>query len=131
VGHWDPHPTFFEISLALAMRHFVDEASEVIILETGMGGRLDATNAIQAQLSVITSISLDHQQWLGETLREIAAEKAGILKPDTPVIVADLAPEARDVVGVEIGRAMADVARRAFARGRAAGREEIKKEYGL
>jgi dihydrofolate synthase / folylpolyglutamate synthase len=99
VSHWDPHPTFFEISLALAMRHFIDEACEVIILETGMGGRLDATNAIQAQISVITSISLDHQQWLGETLREIAVEKAGIMKPDTPVIVADLAPEARDVVG--------------------------------
>lgn len=99
VGQWDSHPTFFELSLALAMRHFRDEACEVIILETGMGGRLDATNAIQAHLSVITSISLDHQQWLGETLRDIAAEKAGILKPDTPVIVADLAPEARDVVG--------------------------------
>jgi len=99
VSSWDPHPTFFELSLALAMRHFQNEACEVIILETGMGGRLDATNAIQANLSVITSISLDHQQWLGETLREIAGEKAGILKPETPVIVADLAPEARDVMG--------------------------------
>jgi len=99
VSDWEPHPTFFEISLALALRYFCDEDCEVILLETGMGGRLDATNAVDADVSVITSIGLDHQQWLGETIREIAAEKAGIIKPNTPVIVADLHPDARDVVG--------------------------------
>ncbi len=93
------HPTFFEITLALAMGHFVEGACEVIVLETGMGGRLDATNAIGSDLAVITPIGLDHQQWLGETIREIAAEKAGILKPGVPVIVGDLHPEAREVVG--------------------------------
>ncbi len=95
----DPHPTFFELSLALAMGHFVAEGCEVVILETGMGGRLDATNAVWSDLSVITSIGLDHQQWLGDTIREIAAEKAGILKPGVPVLVGELHPEAREVVG--------------------------------
>lgn len=99
VGDWENHPTFFELTLALAMRHFLDEGCEVVILETGMGGRLDATNALQSDLCVLTSIGLDHQQWLGETIREIAAEKAGILKEGVPVIIGDLQPEARDVVG--------------------------------
>ncbi len=81
------------------MGYFVRENCEVVILETGMGGRLDATNAVWSDLSVITSISLDHQQWLGETIREIAGEKAGILKPGVPVIIGDLHPEARDVIG--------------------------------
>ncbi len=99
VENWETHPTFFEISLALALRFFCDEDCEIILLETGMGGRLDATNAVNATVSVITSIGLDHQQWLGETIREIASEKAGIIKPETPLIVADLHPEARDVVG--------------------------------
>lgn len=99
VGEWDPHPTFFELSLALAMRHFLEEGCDALVLETGMGGRLDATNAIPASVSVITPIGLDHQQWLGSTLREIAGEKAGILKPETPAIIAELEPDARDVVG--------------------------------
>lgn len=99
VRDWEPHPTFFELSLVLAMRHFAEQDCEVIVLETGMGGRLDATNALTAAVSVITPIGLDHQQWLGETIREIAAEKAGILKPAVPVVVAELHPEARDVVG--------------------------------
>ena len=99
VADWEAHPTFFELSLALALRHFRNEGCEAIVLETGMGGRLDATNAIGSDVSVITSISLDHQQWLGSTLREIAAEKAGILKPGVPVIIGELHPEARDVVG--------------------------------
>ncbi len=99
IGAYDPHPTFFELSLALAMGYFVREGCEVVILETGMGGRLDATNAVGSDLSVITSIGLDHQQWLGETIREIAGEKAGILKPGVPVIIGELHPEARDVIG--------------------------------
>lgn len=99
VAEWENHPTFFEISLAVAMDCFREAKCEIIILETGMGGRLDATNAILADVSVITPIGLDHQQWLGETIREIAGEKAGILKRNVPVVVADLHPDARDVVG--------------------------------
>lgn len=99
VAAWENHPTFFELSLALAMRHFLNERCEVVVLETGMGGRLDATNAVQSEVTVITPIGLDHQQWLGETIREIAAEKAGILKPGVPVIIGELHPDARDVVG--------------------------------
>ncbi len=99
VEDWDIHPTFFEIALAVAMKHFRESGCEIVVLETGMGGRLDATNSLKAEVSVITPISLDHQQWLGETLREVAKEKAGIIKPETPVVVADLHPDARDVVG--------------------------------
>lgn len=99
VRHWEPHPTFFELSLALAMRHFRDERCEAIVLETGMGGRLDATNTVRSNVTVITPVGLDHQQWLGDTIREIAAEKAGILKPGVPVIIGELHPDARDVVG--------------------------------
>ncbi|MDF1823474.1 MAG: bifunctional folylpolyglutamate synthase/dihydrofolate synthase [Verrucomicrobiales bacterium] len=99
VADWETHPTFFELSLVLAMRHFVDEGCEAVLLETGMGGRLDSTNAVQSDVSVITPIALDHQQWLGDTIREIAGEKAGILKRHVPVVVADFHPEARDVIG--------------------------------
>ena len=99
VADWYPHPTFFEITLAVGLLEFCERDCDVIILETGLGGRLDATNALKADLSVITCISLDHEQWLGKDIRAIAAEKAGILKRDVPVIVADLVPEARDVVG--------------------------------
>ncbi len=99
IAEWDPHPTFFEITLAVALLHFCEADCQVIILETGMGGRLDATNALTADISVITQISLDHQQWLGPDIRSIAAEKAGIIKPNVPVIVADVHPDARDVIG--------------------------------
>lgn len=99
VAEWDPHPTFFEITLAVGLMEFCERDCEIIILETGMGGRLDATNAVQSTVCVITQIGLDHQQWLGETIREIAAEKAGILKSEVPVIVADVHPDARDVIG--------------------------------
>jgi dihydrofolate synthase/folylpolyglutamate synthase len=75
---FEHHPTFFEITLALAMRWFREQRCELIVLETGMGGRLDATTAVPADVRVITPIGLDHTQWLGETLEEIAAEKAGI-----------------------------------------------------
>ncbi len=99
VADWDPHPTFFEITLATALLEFTEQACEAIVLETGMGGRYDATNALLASVSVITPIGLDHQQWLGDTIAEIAGEKAGILKHAVPAIIGDLHPEARDVVG--------------------------------
>ena len=77
-GQMEPHPTFFEITLALAMRWFRERECELIVLETGMGGRLDATTAVPADVCVITPIGMDHTQWLGDTLEAIAAEKAGI-----------------------------------------------------
>jgi dihydrofolate synthase/folylpolyglutamate synthase len=86
VRDWDPHPTFFEITTALALKHFADNQIDIVILETGLGGRLDATNAVQSSVSVITPIHFDHQKWLGDSLEQIAAEKAGIIKPKTPVI---------------------------------------------
>ncbi|GAA5130985.1 bifunctional folylpolyglutamate synthase/dihydrofolate synthase [Luteolibacter yonseiensis] len=82
------HPTFFEITLVLAMRWFRRCECEMIVLETGMGGRLDATTAVPADIAVITPIGLDHMQWLGNTLEEIALEKAGIIVPGKPVISA-------------------------------------------
>jgi dihydrofolate synthase/folylpolyglutamate synthase len=84
----DPHPTFFEISLALAMRWFGQCRCELIILETGMGGRLDATTAVPADVCVITPIGFDHAEWLGTTLEQIAAEKAGIFVPAKPAVCA-------------------------------------------
>lgn len=82
---WEHSPTFFEIVTALAIWHFARAGCEVVVLETGMGGRLDATNAVTPQVSVITPIAFDHTQWLGNSLEEIAGEKAGIIKHRVPV----------------------------------------------
>jgi dihydrofolate synthase/folylpolyglutamate synthase len=98
IRDWDPHPTFFEIVTALALKHFQQRQCEVVILETGMGGRLDATNAVQSSVSVITPIDLDHEKWLGHSIAEIAGEKAGIIKLHTPVISAPQRPEAESVI---------------------------------
>jgi dihydrofolate synthase/folylpolyglutamate synthase len=91
---WDPKPTFFEITTGLALKYFADERLDVVILETGLGGRLDATNAVQSNVSVITSIALDHQEWLGDSPEKIAVEKAGIIKPKVPVVSA---PQKKEV----------------------------------
>ena len=134
VADWDPHPTFFEVTTALALKHFGDPVEreakhdsvqlpspsplpssqgerikvrgfspdrhqlDVVILETGLGGRLDATNAVQSDVSVITPIALDHEKWLGHTLAEIAGEKAGIIKPRVPVVSAPQQPESEKVI---------------------------------
>lgn len=95
---WDHQPTFFELTTALALAHFQREECEVVVLETGMGGRLDATNVVIPAVSVITPIALDHQQWLGATLAEIAGEKAGIFKPEVPAVSAPQAEEAAAVL---------------------------------
>ncbi len=94
----DPHPTFFEITLALALRHFQQRNCELLVLETGMGGRLDATTAVPADVCVITALGLDHARWLGDTLERIALEKAGIFVPGVPVVAAPQAPEAAVVL---------------------------------
>jgi folylpolyglutamate synthase/dihydrofolate synthase len=97
---WDPHPTFFEVTATLALRCFSEANSDLVILETGLGGRLDATNAVQSDVSVITSIDFDHEKWLGNTLAKIATEKAGIMKPRIPVVSAPQRPEAEKVLRV-------------------------------
>ncbi len=98
VRDWDPHPTFFEIATALGLHHFREQSCEIIVLETGMGGRLDATNAVTPVVSIITPIDYDHQKWLGNTLTEIAAEKAGIIKLGIPVVSARQPAEAEAVI---------------------------------
>lgn len=92
------HPTFFEVITVMAMIHFAREKCDLVIWETGLGGRLDATNIVTPLASVITNIGLDHQQWLGETLAEIAREKAGIIKPGIPALTGTHAPEALAVI---------------------------------
>jgi len=79
--------SFFEMTTALAFEHFSKNKVDLAIIETGLGGRLDATNIIQPMISVITNVALDHQNLLGDTIEEIAFEKAGIIKPKTPVIL--------------------------------------------
>jgi len=75
VRDWEPHPTFFEIATALALKHFSNAKIDIVILETGLGGRLDATNSVQSDVSVITPIDFDHQQWLGNRLKKSPMKK--------------------------------------------------------
>ena len=98
VADWEPHPTFFEIATALALKHFAEAKIDIVILETGLGGRLDATNAVQSNIAVITPIALDHEKWLGDSLEKIANEKAGIIKAQTPVVSGLQLPEAEKVI---------------------------------
>jgi dihydrofolate synthase/folylpolyglutamate synthase len=94
----EEHPTFFEVVTILALLYFEEQGCELVIWETGMGGRLDATNIVTPLASVITNIHYDHQKWLGTTLEAIAAEKAGIIKPRVPVFTATEAPEALEII---------------------------------
>lgn len=91
------HPSFFEITTALAFLYFAEQKVDIAVIEVGLGGRLDCTNIISPLLSVITNISFDHVQFLGNTLDKIASEKAGIIKPNTPVIIGETTPETRSV----------------------------------
>lgn len=95
---WPNPPTFFELTYALAMWHFSRQKLDVVVLETGMGGRLDSTNVCCPLACAITPIGLDHQQWLGETIAQIAGEKAGILKPGVPCVLHPQPEEARVVI---------------------------------
>jgi dihydrofolate synthase/folylpolyglutamate synthase len=93
-----PKLTTFEITTALGFLYFASKDVDVAVIEVGLGGRLDATNVVDPRAAVITSLSLDHTAVLGDTLDKIAAEKAGIIKPDRPVVVAPQKPEALDVL---------------------------------
>lgn len=98
-----PHPpTFFEVTTAVAFRHFADAAVDLALVETGLGGRLDATNVLAPEICAITNIGLEHTAYLGDTLEAIAGEKAGILKPRTPLVTGETRP---GPLGVILARA--------------------------
>lgn len=91
------HPSFFELTTALAFKHFADNNIDIAVVETGLGGRLDCTNIITPELCVITNISFDHTQFLGDTIEKIAKEKAGIIKSGVPVVIGESVPESKEV----------------------------------
>jgi dihydrofolate synthase/folylpolyglutamate synthase len=91
------HPTFFELTTALAFKYFAEQKVDVAVIEVGLGGRLDCTNIITPDISIITNISFDHVQYLGDTLAKIAGEKAGIIKHGVPVIIGEKHPETTPV----------------------------------
>ena len=94
----DAHPTFFEVVTVMALRYFEEQNCDLVIWETGLGGRLDATNIVTPLASVITNIQFDHERWLGHTLASIASEKAGIIKPGVPAVTGATEPEALAVI---------------------------------
>jgi dihydrofolate synthase/folylpolyglutamate synthase len=93
------HPSFFETLTAVAFKYYARSRPDMVVLEVGMGGRLDATNVVEPRLSIITDIALDHQKYLGETIAEIAREKAGIIRPGGVVVTLPQLPEANDAIG--------------------------------
>ena len=93
------HPSFFETMTALAFRHFAQQRVDIVVAEVGMGGRLDATNILEPLVCIITDIDLDHQKFLGNTIREIAREKAGIMRRGRPLVTLPQHPEANEVLG--------------------------------
>lgn len=95
------HPTFFEVITLMALLHFHEEKCDIVLWETGLGGRLDSTNIVTPLASLITNISLEHQQYLGSTLPEIAREKAGIIKRSVPVITAEANAELLQIIKEE------------------------------
>lgn len=97
-GKLRAHPTFFECVTAIAFAHFAEAGVQIAVFETGLGGRLDATNIVTPRVSVITRIDFDHENFLGHSLREIAGEKAGIIKPGVPVLIAPQQPETLEVL---------------------------------
>jgi len=99
VGSLPWHPSFFEMLTAMAFLYFAEQQVEIAVLEVGMGGRLDATNVVEPLVSVITDISLDHQKFLGNTIAEIAREKAGIVHERGLLITLPQHPQANDVIG--------------------------------
>ena len=97
-GRFRAHPTYFECVTAMAFEYFARERVDFGVFEVGLGGRLDATNILEPAVSIITRVEFDHENFLGHSLAEIAAEKAGILKPHVPAIIAEQRPEAMEVI---------------------------------
>ena len=103
------HPSFFELATALAFKYFDEQKVDIAIIEVGLGGRLDCTNIISPILSIITNISFDHTQFLGDTLAKIAAEKAGIIKKGVPVIIGEANEETRPVFQSKANEVNSDI----------------------
>ncbi len=103
------HPSFFEVTTAMALKYFHDRQVDVAVIEVGLGGRLDCTNIITPLVSVITNISFDHTQFLGDTLAKIASEKAGIIKKGVPVVIGESHPETRPVFEAQARRVGAPI----------------------
>jgi dihydrofolate synthase / folylpolyglutamate synthase len=97
-GKLRAHPTYFECVTAMAFEYFARERVEFAVFEVGLGGRLDATNILSPAVTIITRIDFDHENFLGHSLKEIASEKAGILKPGVPLVLAEQRPEAHEVI---------------------------------
>ena len=106
---FDGSPSFFELTMAMAFDYFRHEEVDFAVVEVGLGGRLDSTNIISPELCVITNISFDHTQFLGNTLPEIAAEKAGIIKPGTPVIIGEAEGDVKRVFAEKAARENAPI----------------------
>ena len=112
-GALETHTTYFETVTAMALLEFAEAACDVVVLEVGLGGRLDATNVVTPGLCVITPVDFDHEAWLGRSIEAIAGEKAGILKPGVPAVVAPQRPEAAAVIerrAAEVGAPLTRVA---------------------
>ncbi len=90
-------PSFFELTMAMAFSYFADKQVDIAVIEVGLGGRLDSTNIVSPELSIITNIGFDHVEFLGDSLPQIAAEKAGIIKPGIPVVIGESLPETKPV----------------------------------
>lgn len=90
-------PSFFETTMALAFSHFAQQQVDIAVIEVGLGGRLDSTNILMPLVSVITNIGIDHTEFLGSTLQQIASEKAGIIKPNTPCVIGETHPDTQEV----------------------------------
>jgi dihydrofolate synthase / folylpolyglutamate synthase len=103
------HPSFFEITVALCFDYFAKQDIDMAIIETGLGGRLDSTNVIQPILSVITNIGYDHMDLLGNTLAEIASEKAGIIKPNIPIVIGETHSETESVFKIKAEQSHASI----------------------
>src|SRR5262249_9679686 len=92
------HPTYFEYVTAIAFEYFAQERVEFSVFEVGLSGRLDATNILSSVVTIITHIDFDHENFLNHSLKEIAREKAGILKPSIPIVLAEQRPQALDII---------------------------------
>jgi len=108
-GDLESHPTYFELVTAMALVHFTEQGMDAAVLEVGLGGRFDATNAVSPDLSVITRVALDHTHFLGSTLRQVAFEKAGIIRPRRPVVTSCEPGDALDVIREVADRCGADL----------------------
>lgn len=121
-------PSFFEITTALALLYFAEQEVDVAVIEVGLGGRLDCTNIISPVLSVITNISLDHTQFLGNSLADIAKEKAGIIKHHTPIVIGEALPETRPIFEARAKEASAPIF---FAEDEAWVAQKVQLENGI